>query len=80
MIRKLFVESEKKQLVCALTQINYVPEEKRDAQDLGNILEKEGRSMIQIPNDLLDETFCAELVAEADRSMGGLDIVVTNAV
>lgn len=59
--------------------INYLPEEEPDAQDLEDLLAGEGRSIVRIPGDLMNETFCEELVAEADRSMGGLDIVVNNA-
>lgn len=59
--------------------INYLPQEEPDAQDLANFLANEGRSIIRIPGDLLNETFCEELVAEADRRMGGLDIVINHA-
>ncbi|KAL9035498.1 MAG: hypothetical protein Q9180_004830, partial [Flavoplaca navasiana] len=59
--------------------INYLPEEEPDAQDLEDFLAREGLSLVRIPGDLLNETFCEELVAEAEQSMGGLDIVVNNA-
>ena len=59
--------------------INYLPEEEPDAQELAELLAREGRSIVRIPGDLLNETFCERLVAAADRSMGGLDVVVNNA-
>ena len=59
--------------------INYLPKEEPDAQDLADFLAREGLSIVRIPGDLLNETFCEELVAEAERNMGGLDIVVNNA-
>lgn len=59
--------------------INYLPEEEPDAQDLEDFLAREGLSLVRIPGDLLNETFCEELVTEAEQSMGGLDIVVNNA-
>lgn len=59
--------------------INYLPEEEPDAQDLADFLAREGFGIVRIPGDLLNETFCEELVAEAEHSMGGLDIVVNNA-
>ena len=59
--------------------INYLAEEEPDAQDLEAFLAAEGLSIFRIPGDLLNETFCEELVTEAEDSMGGLDIVVNNA-
>lgn len=59
--------------------INYLPEEEPDAQALADLLEAEGLTFERIPGDLLNETFCTELVNEASSRLGGLDIAVLNA-
>jgi hypothetical protein len=59
--------------------INYLPEEEEDAQALSDFLLKEGLLVTKIPGDLLNETFCADLVHQANRTLGGLDLVVNNA-
>jgi NAD(P)-dependent dehydrogenase (short-subunit alcohol dehydrogenase family) len=43
------------------------------------LIKAEGRKAVAIPGDLREETFCKKLVDEAVRSLGGLDIVVSNA-
>lgn len=60
--------------------INYLPEEEADAQDLADYFESSLRKELhRIPGDLLDESFCSELVEQADDALGGLDILVNNA-
>jgi hypothetical protein len=59
--------------------INYLPDEEEDAQALSDFLLKEGILVNKIPGDLLNETFCADLVHQANRTLGGLDLVVNNA-
>lgn len=59
--------------------INYLPEEEPDAQDLADFLSKEGLNITRIPGDLLNETFCENLVERANEALGGLDILVNNA-
>lgn len=61
--------------------INYLPEEEEDAEDLASFLAEEfpNRPLIRLPGNLLNETFCTELVHEAADLLGGLDIVVNNA-
>lgn len=60
--------------------ISYLPEEEADAQDLADYFESRlDKTLHRIPGDLLDEAFCAELVDQADDSLGGLDILVNNA-
>jgi NAD(P)-dependent dehydrogenase (short-subunit alcohol dehydrogenase family) len=59
--------------------INYLPEEEQDAQALSDFLLEEGLLIKKIPGDLLNETFCADLVHQANRTLGGLDLVVNNA-
>jgi NAD(P)-dependent dehydrogenase (short-subunit alcohol dehydrogenase family) len=43
------------------------------------IIRREGRKAIAIPGDLRTEEFCRNLVAMAERELGGLDILVNNA-
>jgi NAD(P)-dependent dehydrogenase (short-subunit alcohol dehydrogenase family) len=59
--------------------INYLPEEESDAEEVVRLVEAEGRSIYTIPGDLTDENFCHDLVLQANVSLGGLDIVVSNA-
>jgi NAD(P)-dependent dehydrogenase (short-subunit alcohol dehydrogenase family) len=59
--------------------INYFPTEEDDAKEVIEIIKAEGRKAVAIPGDLRDESFCKKLVEDAVRSLGGLDIVVSNA-
>jgi NAD(P)-dependent dehydrogenase (short-subunit alcohol dehydrogenase family) len=59
--------------------INYFPSEEPDARDVIQLIKEAGRKGIAIPGDLREEAFCQKLVAEAQRQLGGLDIVVCNA-
>lgn len=59
--------------------INYFPTEEPDAQDVARLLRAEGRKVVLIPGDLTDEKFCRDLIARANRELGGIDILVNNA-
>jgi hypothetical protein len=59
--------------------INYLPEEEEDAQALSVFLSMEGLLLEKIPGDLLNETFCTDLVHQANKTLGGLDLIVNNA-
>ncbi|KAJ4288970.1 hypothetical protein N0V90_011312 [Kalmusia sp. IMI 367209] len=59
--------------------INYLPAEEEDAQSLEDVLSRDRLSVVRIPGNLLNETFCAELVGQAHERLGGLDILVNNA-
>lgn len=59
--------------------INYLPAEEPDARDVIRLIRGEGRRAFAIPGDLRDEAFCKQLVSEAARQLGGLDILVCNA-
>jgi NAD(P)-dependent dehydrogenase (short-subunit alcohol dehydrogenase family) len=59
--------------------INYLPEEEPDAREVIALIKAEGRIGLPIPGDIRNEAFCQQLVAEAVRGLGGLDIVVSNA-
>ena len=55
--------------------INYLPEEESDAQEVVALIEKAGRKAYPIPGDITSENFCRDLVAQAVKSLGGLDIL-----
>ena len=59
--------------------INYLPEEQEDADVVQELVEAAGVRYFGMPGDLLNETFCADLVHRAEDALGGLDILVSNA-
>ncbi|MCD8102560.1 MAG: SDR family oxidoreductase [Alistipes sp.] len=59
--------------------ITYLPVEEPDARSLADLLEGEGRTIHLIQADLREESACRNVVREAHRTMGGLDILVPNA-
>lgn len=59
--------------------INYLPEEEPDAREVLDLIRAEGRTAVAIPGDLRDESFCKQMVDEAVKGLGGLDILVCNA-
>lgn len=59
--------------------INYFPTEEEDAQQVIALIKEAGRKAVAIPGDLRDEAFCAKMVEDAVRGLGGLDILVNNA-
>jgi NAD(P)-dependent dehydrogenase (short-subunit alcohol dehydrogenase family) len=59
--------------------INYLPDEEEDAREVMEIITAEGRTGVAIPGDLRDEAFCVRLIAQAAETLGGLDILVSNA-
>jgi len=59
--------------------INYLPAEEEDAQQVIDLIKKEGRKAIAIPGDIRNEAFCKKLVDQAVQQLGGLDILVNNA-
>jgi NAD(P)-dependent dehydrogenase (short-subunit alcohol dehydrogenase family) len=63
----------------AAVAINYHSREQADADDLKAVFDRDGATLIQLPGDLTDEAFCAALVSDAARALGGLDILVNNA-
>ena len=44
-----------------------------------DLIEGEGGTIVTLPGDLTDESFCKRLVQDAHEAMGGLDVVVINA-
>lgn len=59
--------------------INYLPAEESDAQAVVELIKKAGRKAFAIPGNLREENFCKQLVDEAHKQLGGLDILVNNA-
>jgi NAD(P)-dependent dehydrogenase (short-subunit alcohol dehydrogenase family) len=59
--------------------INYFPSEEEDAQQVVRLIKDAGRTAVALPGDLRDEAFCKKLVEDAIRTLGGLDIIVSNA-
>ena len=55
--------------------LNYLPEEQCDAEEVASYIEKAGRKVFLIPGNLEDENFCSQLVEEANKKLGGLDIL-----
>jgi hypothetical protein len=59
--------------------INYLPVEEPDAREVIQLIQAAGRKAVAIPGDIRNENFCNQLVANAVRQLGGLDILVNNA-
>src|SRR5689334_15358762 len=57
----------------------FLPEEKVDAQETAQAIEKEGRRCILIPGDVSDPDFCREAIEQTVDELGKLDILVNNA-
>ena len=55
--------------------INYLPSEEADAKEVIALIENAGRKAYAIPGDLSDEKFCVKLVQDAEKKLGGLDIL-----
>ncbi len=59
--------------------INYLPSEESDAVEVIGYIRAAGRKAVAVPGDLREEAFCKHLVEQTVSSLGGLDIVVSNA-
>lgn len=55
--------------------LNYLPEEQKDAEEVAELIRKEGRNAVLLPGDLSDESFCKQLITDALDKLGGLDIL-----
>ena len=60
--------------------ISYLPAEESDAREVADAIRAAGRKAVTLPGDIRDEAFCRKLVDDAARELGGLDILVNNAV
>lgn len=56
--------------------LSYLPEEEPDAQEVVALIEKAGRTAVALPGDIAQKATCDQLVADAVRQLGGLDILV----
>jgi NAD(P)-dependent dehydrogenase (short-subunit alcohol dehydrogenase family) len=63
----------------ATVVINYLAQEQDDADATQQAIERDGGTCLQLPGDLTDRRFCAELVEKTVRTFGALDILVSNA-
>ncbi len=63
----------------AAVAINYLESEEQDAQSLKALVEGEGGTLVLLPGDLTDESFCTHLIEDAKDALGGLDVLVLNA-
>jgi len=59
--------------------IVYLPEEEVDAKDTKKMVEKEGRSCLSIPGNLMSNETCKDAVEKHMQEHGALDILVNNA-
>ena len=59
--------------------VAYLPSEQSDADDLAKEIESTGQKIYLLPGDLTDESYARQLVHDAYKQLGGLDIVVNNA-
>ncbi|MGX9425472.1 MULTISPECIES: glucose 1-dehydrogenase [Bradyrhizobium] len=53
--------------------------EKEDAQEVKQLIEKEGRKAILVEGDLRNAEHCRQVVSRAASELGGVDILVNNA-
>lgn len=56
--------------------INYLPAEESDAREVADLIRAAGRNAVALSGDIRDEAFCQQLVDDAARQLGGLDILV----
>lgn len=59
--------------------IAYLASERADAREVLELVKAEGRNAVDLPGDVTDESWCRELVEQAVKALGGLDILVINA-
>ncbi|MGY2894421.1 SDR family oxidoreductase [Deinococcus sp. UYEF24] len=59
--------------------IGYLPAEESDAREVIALIKAAGRKAVALPGDIRSEAFCVQMVAQAVRELGGLDILVSNA-
>jgi NAD(P)-dependent dehydrogenase (short-subunit alcohol dehydrogenase family) len=55
--------------------ISYLPSEEKDAKATIKLIEAAGRKAFALPGDLSDEKFARQLVKDARKKLGGLDIL-----
>jgi len=59
--------------------LSYLASEEADAQEVITLVRDAGRQAVSVPGDISQEAHCRQLVEQAVRELGGLDLVVSNA-
>ena len=59
--------------------LSYLPEAQEDAEETATWGREAGRAAVLCPGDLMEESICQEVMAQAVGDLGGLDILVNNA-
>lgn len=59
--------------------LSYLPAEEPDAREVVQLIQSAGRKAVALPGDIRQEATCRQLVGDAVRGLGGLDILVNNA-
>jgi NAD(P)-dependent dehydrogenase (short-subunit alcohol dehydrogenase family) len=57
--------------------ISYLHEHE-DARDVAQLVEDAGRTCVLMPGDLSDPAHCRDIISEAVRQLGGIDVLVNN--
>jgi hypothetical protein len=57
----------------------YLPEEKPDADEVVDLIEKEGRKVVRFEGDISNEASCSQLISKAVEELGSMDILINNA-
>jgi NAD(P)-dependent dehydrogenase (short-subunit alcohol dehydrogenase family) len=59
--------------------LSYLPQEQQDAEESARLVEAAGRRAVLAPGDLVEESYCEELVRRTVDELGGIDLLVNNA-
>lgn len=59
--------------------LTYLPSEQEDAEAVRDAVKDTGRTIALLPGDLADREFCVQVVDDAAKELGGLDVLVNNA-
>jgi len=59
--------------------ISYLPSEEEDASAVRDLVLAEGRKVVMLPGDISAEETARAVVRDAEKQLGGLDILVINA-
>jgi NAD(P)-dependent dehydrogenase (short-subunit alcohol dehydrogenase family) len=59
--------------------ISHLPEEKKDAEETTNWVERAGRKGLALSGDIRDEQHCKEMIRRTVKEFGKLDLLVNNA-
>src|SRR5579884_1324943 len=55
--------------------LNYLKSETADAREVIELIKKEGRTVVDLPGDISDESFCKSLIEQTVEELDGLDIL-----